>query len=816
MKRTMNRLFLRLVMLCVAIILGAIAVAQAQRGLNKAESPALPSVDDMASQTTQPLTSPALEESAYSSNDYAQAPAAFDATNATSDGYTLPEDQFDQGQPTQDSTHDQYGQAYSANDPADSYQDSAYSDHNSAPTGQPDSTAYDNSYGQASAYDNSFDGGDYRQTQSAQYDDSQYGHSSAQDNAYAANDYAMDANQQSMDPSVVPVANEESAYQDDNAFDATAATDQSGYPALPPMNSAPASTADNSFSEHEFSSAPTNDSAPADHGHLPDALPAMARAAANVNQAAIQPQNFGNLMPHDAHQDSAPADVGAAQLRVNTSDDYSNPNGISPNGISPNGFSDGSSIDSTEQMGKGKPGPIELEGIQTPSLTLRKIAPNEIQVGKPVTFQVVVRNVGSNDAHDVLIRDEVPHGTRLIETNPPAGRSSDGALLWQMGTLKAGAESIVKMEVMPLNEGHIGSVATVSFQASASAKAIATKPKLVLEHTGPGKVMVGSNAIFHIKLSNSGSGVATNVSLEEDVPDGLLHTDGRALEYSVGDIRPGETRLLELTLKADKPGQINNTITAHADSNIAVVDACPIEVVAPMLQIGIDGPGRRYLDRKASFELRVENPGTAAAKNLEMVAQLPRGLKFVSTNNAGHYDTQRHRVVWSLAELPAGQMGTVELITLPTDLGDQRIRIESNADMGLTDTAEHNLQVEGLAAILFTVTDKADPIEVNGQTTYEIRIVNQGSKVGSNLRVAALIPDGMVPINGEGPSRASISGQQVHFDALPRLAPQADTLYKIHVKGTTPGDKRIQVQLVSDDVDHPVTKEESTRVYSDH
>jgi hypothetical protein len=35
MKRTMNRLLARLAMLCVAIILGAIAVAQAQRGMQQ-------------------------------------------------------------------------------------------------------------------------------------------------------------------------------------------------------------------------------------------------------------------------------------------------------------------------------------------------------------------------------------------------------------------------------------------------------------------------------------------------------------------------------------------------------------------------------------------------------------------------------------------------------------------------------------------------------------------------------------------------------------------------------------------------------------
>ncbi len=135
--------------------------------------------------------------------------------------------------------------------------------------------------------------------------------------------------------------------------------------------------------------------------------------------------------------------------------------------------------------------------------------------------------------------------------------------------------------------------------------------------------------------------------------------------------------------------------------------------------------------------------------------------------------------------------------------------------MGLADQADWQLTVEGLAALLFTLTDVADPIEVDGQTTYEILVQNQGSKTATNLRVAALIPDGMQAINGEGPTRVVIDGQKVLFEPLPRLAAQADANYKIHVRGVTPGDKRLRVQLISDEVSQPVTNEESTHVYSD-
>ena len=310
----------------------------------------------------------------------------------------------------------------------------------------------------------------------------------------------------------------------------------------------------------------------------------------------------------------------------------------------------------------------------------------EITVGQPAKFKIVVRNVGPVDAHDVLIRDQVPHGTELINTSPPAGRAADGAILWQMGTIKSGSEVTVEMEVTPMVEGDIGSVATVSFQAAASARSLSTRPQLTLEHTGPGEVLVGNNVVFHIKISNPGTGVASNVSVQEDVPEGLRHTDGRELEYQVGTIRPGETRLLELTLKADKPGLVDNLLVARADSDIVVRDNCQVKVVSPMLQVGIDGPKRRYLERKATFQVQVANPGTATAHDVELVARLPRGLKFVDTNNAGQYSSVEHAIFWSLAELPAQEMGTVELTATPVAMGEQRILVESSAEMGLADS----------------------------------------------------------------------------------------------------------------------------------
>ena len=92
-------------------------------------------------------------------------------------------------------------------------------------------------------------------------------------------------------------------------------------------------------------------------------------------------------------------------------------------------------------------------------------------------------------------------------------------------------------QILPLAEGEIGSVAQVVFGAQASARAVCTKPDLTLTHTGPQKVLIGEPVVFDISVSNSGTGAATAVIMEENVPEGLTHEAGKELEAIQSEVQ---------------------------------------------------------------------------------------------------------------------------------------------------------------------------------------------------------------------------------------------------------------------------------------
>jgi uncharacterized repeat protein (TIGR01451 family) len=327
--------------------------------------------------------------------------------------------------------------------------------------------------------------------------------------------------------------------------------------------------------------------------------------------------------------------------------------------------------------------------------------------------------------------------------------------------------------------------------------------------------MIGGEQRVKIELRNPGSGDATGVMLFENVPQNLKHAAGPTLEFEIGTLRAGETRELELVLQAEKAGKVVNILSAKADGNLQVQQQVEFEVIAPALSIEVNGPERRYLERPATYEVVVTNPGTAIARDVQLVTKLPKGMQFVRANNMGEYDAQSHAVYWSLAELPEGERGTVELVAMPVETGPQTLEVEGRAQQGLSDQKQQQVLVEGLAAIMFEVRDLMDPIEVGGETGYEIRVVNQGTKAATNIRVSMTLPPGMQLISAEGETRHNSQGNLVAFDPLAQLAPKADTVYRDKLQGIQAGDQRVTVEVNTDDLGHPIRREESTRVFGD-
>ena len=431
-----------------------------------------------------------------------------------------------------------------------------------------------------------------------------------------------------------------------------------------------------------------------------------------------------------------------------------------------------SSIPVTAQA-SDTPGDRAWEGVQAPALTIERLSPREVQLNATADFEIIVKNVGRVDANEVRVLDRVPAGTEFVGANPqPTQSPRDGRLQWDLGTLEPGQERRIVLQLKPTQPGEIGSVAQVVFAAQAAMRTRVTKPMLEIRHETGREVLIGDSVVLDVIVENKGDGPANEVVIQENVPQQLAWSGGsRELEYEIGTLMPGQSRRVQLGLRAASVGKLRNVMFASAKGGLKAQHELDMEVIAPDLKAIANGPTRRFLEREVTHKFTIENHGTATATNVDLYARLPSGLRFVSANNRGRYDSTTHTVIWSMPELTAGVSGDVELTTMPVEAGDQPIKFEAEADLNLKTSAIQQLAVEHLIDVFFDIDDITDPIEVGAETGYKIRVVNQGTKTATNVRLQVDFPPGLQPTGVEGNLRNQIQGQKVLFESISSMRP---------------------------------------------
>jgi uncharacterized repeat protein (TIGR01451 family) len=458
--------------------------------------------------------------------------------------------------------------------------------------------------------------------------------------------------------------------------------------------------------------------------------------------------------------------------------------------------------------------PTAPVGAQTPTVYLEKAGPPTVAAGKPFAYEIVARNTGAVPVFNVRVEDEIPGGARFLNADPRPEVHGD-RLSWNVGDLPVGGERRLKVEIQPVGEGELTAGATVTFSASSSLKTLIIRPKLALTVAGPEGIQVGDPVEFRIQVANVGTGPATNVVLHDNLPAGLWHSQGHRIDADLGTLAPGETKIVPLQTTAVKAGPQANDISVTADDGLKSAAQCRVLVTEAILSLRTSGPKRRYLNREAQFTLELANTGSAPAANVYVTDQLPEGLEFVAASEGGVHDPATRTVSWKVDTVAPAQKHSLWVKVLAKAPGDLVTRATAQGTRGRELRAEAAMRVEGMAALVCEVVDLENPIEVGAETTYEIRVFNQGTAPSTGMQVIASLPRGMVAKSAAGPVPYQVQGQQVIFEPLPKLAPRADSVFRVRVAGLEAGDLRVKVQLTSDQVRVPVIQEEVTHVYND-
>ncbi|MEQ8638816.1 hypothetical protein [Gimesia maris] len=450
----------------------------------------------------------------------------------------------------------------------------------------------------------------------------------------------------------------------------------------------------------------------------------------------------------------------------------------------------------------------------TAKLTHKWIKKTEINVGQECEFELEIKNEGKQTAQDLLVEAFFPISVRLTNAEPLPSSSRDH-LEWKFESLKAGEKKVIRISMIPSQRGAISAVANVRSTSALAESFMVAEPMLQVAVKGPTNVMIGEPASQSVTISNPGTGTLHNVVLEAEIPKGLEHVTAEYLQMQVGSLNPGESRTIRLALAAVMGGEQVVNVQAKAEGGLVQATQARVNVIAPKVQVAIDGPGLRYKGRSAQYVITTLNDGAAATNNVRVLHKIPEGFEFVNADHGGQFNPEDSTISWFLGRMEPGQTASVNLELKTKTIGNYVHHVRAISEHNVKSDAQIQTRIEGTAQLVLEIADLDDPVEIGKETGYKVVVKNDGSKSAQNVSVSCELPPGVELITATGPTQHIAENGVVVFKSLGDLAPGDSVQYQVIVRGTVEGNQRFRARLASDSIRDPLLFEELTRFYKD-
>ena len=462
-------------------------------------------------------------------------------------------------------------------------------------------------------------------------------------------------------------------------------------------------------------------------------------------------------------------------------------------------------------------------GKQSVAVTVDVQAPDTMNLRKDATLKLIVRNTGVADAFNVRVDDELPDGLKFVSSLPEMKVSGGGQRLsWILNTLPGGSDRVITVTVTPTKTGPFEHVATVRFETGCKSRTRVLEPKLkvdIVANPTVGKVLKGQQVEFHISIQNTGDGPARNVAIQAKLSNGLKHesgprSEGQMLyEISLPDLAPGATEKLDpLVADATVGGEQSCTVTATSDDVVSNKEEAEcvkkIEVVEPKLKLTLDGPDERYTDTVADYKITVENPGTAPARKIRILATLPVSGKLVKSSAEGRYDKTTSKLYWTIDQIdPGSSARTFTFHVRMGGIGVYDVIADAVGEGTLKVHERKSTDVIGIADVDLVVSESNRVVDVGGETTFQIRLRNYGTKDATHLQVTAkLSPNLKYKAAGAGPGAQDVQVFQkdnaVKFVEIDKLGAGKELVLgvRVTVEGAEPKLATCRVFVTHDDL----------------
>jgi len=221
------------------------------------------------------------------------------------------------------------------------------------------------------------------------------------------------------------------------------------------------------------------------------------------------------------------------------------------------------------------------------------------------------------------------------------------------------------------------------------------------------------------------------------------------------------------------------------------------------------------LGRPAVYTNTLVNESKDSIDGIVAVESVPPGMEFAGASHGGQFSEGTRTIAWRIERMGPGETRIVKSKLIPKATGTQNSTVRISVPNGEPSEATSETLVEGFAALGVDVASADGPVDIGEKVTLRVNARNKGSVAATNVVVTVDVPDQMAILSIRGPGQHAQEGNQVRFGPIPTLEGQTAATCEIVLQANKRGDSRIRVSVRADQIDKPLTREESVLVLSE-
>ena len=318
--------------------------------------------------------------------------------------------------------------------------------------------------------------------------------------------------------------------------------------------------------------------------------------------------------------------------------------------------------------------------VLQPELKLNLEGPEEVLFGKKQLYRLELENAGTGDARSVSLS--------LL----PLGTGQEKPAVQPIGDLRAGQKKTIEVELTARNEGdlviQVDATAEGNVHTHLSEKVRVLRPALAVEVAAPEFQFVGQEVTYRVVVTNPGTAKAKEVVIDAVIPetltyisstkDGLIADEDGKIQWGVEELGPQESRTLLVKCVAAAAGMSQLAVTSKASDDLSASSEASVQIdaIADLALEVTDPPGPVAVGTETQYQVKVENRGSKAADNVEIVAYFSHGIEPLGAEG-GNYQVGPGQVVFdAIPSIAAGQAKTFVVKARAESTGNHIIRAE--------------------------------------------------------------------------------------------------------------------------------------------